>query len=361
MWKQFFVVCSAVSVFSLFGEEREVNPSIPIFTKPLKEKQEIVMQNRPLVKIHGKTISLLDVKKKMDFFLHEHYPETRTGPLSVKHSFYAQQWRRTLEELIENELMKMEAEELKIKITDGDVREEMENRFGPNIFRKLSDLGLSYEEGWDMVYDDIVIRNISWYRIWARVLQLVNPEAIKSGYEQFLKKNPPKEEWIYKTVTLRSSDLSEAKKVAQKMHEDLSRTAFDCMEAKLLTLQDKGKEESPVSIQVSKEFCVSSADLSLEHRQVLENLSINSFSPPQEQKSRSDGSTVFRFFHLVNHYETPPPPFDEVSKKIQDSLLEEAAQKQKEEYFRRLRKKYHAEDLTVSKLFDPTYQPFSLR
>lgn len=360
MWKKFFVVCSAVSILSLQAEEREGMPTVPLFTKPFKDKQEIFIQNRPLVKIHGKTISLLDVKKKMDVFLHEHYPETRTGPQSVKHSFYVQQWRRTLEELIENELMKIEAEDLKIKITDGDVREEMETRFGPNIFRKLGELGVSYEEAWDMVYDDIVIRNISWYRIWARVLQMVNPEAIKTGYEEFLKKNPPKEEWVYKTVTIRSKDLDQAKEVAEKMHEELSRTAFEYMDAKLLTFQESSKE-ADLNIQVSKELCVSSSDLSLDHRRVLEGLEINSFSAPQEQKSRSDGSTVLRFFHLVDHHEAAPIPFTEVSKKIQDSLMEEAAKKQKEEYFTKLRKKYHAEDLTVSKLFDPSYQPFILR
>lgn len=360
MWKKLFVVLSATSFFGLQAEEDNSGYQSPLFIKPIRDKQEVVFHNRPLVKIHGRVISLLDVKKKMDFFLHERYPETRTSPSSVKYPFYTQQWRRTLEEMIENELMKIEAEELKINIPDGDVREEMENRFGPNIFKKLNDLGMSYDDAWDMVRDDIIIRNIAWYRIWARVLQLVNPEALKAGYEQYVKKNPPKEEWVYKTVTIRSPNVEEAKTMAERVHEELSKTTYDLMDGKIATLQQELKENN-LHLQVSNELCVSTSDLSTDHLRVLSGLPLKSFSAPQEQTSRSDGSTVVRFFHLVDHVEAAPPPFETVSQKIQDTLMEEVATKQKEEYFSRLRKKYHAEDLTVSKLFEASYQPFSLR
>ena len=54
---------------------------MPGFLSQQSETYEIVINNRHLVKINGKTFSVMDVKKKMDLFLHEHHPESLSSNL----------------------------------------------------------------------------------------------------------------------------------------------------------------------------------------------------------------------------------------------------------------------------------------
>ena len=60
-------------------------------------------------------------------------------------------WKYVLQELIDKELILGDAEEKKVAITAGDVRQEMENMFGPNIIANLDKIGLSMDEALKIV------------------------------------------------------------------------------------------------------------------------------------------------------------------------------------------------------------------
>ena len=239
---------------------------------------EIILHNRPLAKLHGKTFSVMDVKKKMDFFLKEHNPSILENE-PARYQFYTQNWRSVLQEFINNELIKMEAENFKLPISDGDVREEMEKRFGPNLVARLDQLGLSYEEAKEMIRDELIVRNISWYRIWNKVLQEVTPELIKTEYSEFVTEKPKNDTWTYKMVSLRGDQAT----------EQAASLAYDILMKKQDLITMSSKEIAPEVLQV------------------LERLPVGGVSEPVLQKSRSDGSNVYRLFCVVEHKPDTPP------------------------------------------------------
>ncbi|MBM3192689.1 MAG: hypothetical protein FJZ59_00455 [Chlamydiae bacterium] len=328
---------------------------MPGFFSPQGETYEIIMSNRVLAKINGKTFSVMDVKKKMDLFLHEHHPESLSSNLLL-YQFYTQNWRQSLQEMIDNELIKMEAVTFKINISDGDVRQEMDKRFGPNLVKRLDELKLSYEEAKQIVHDDIVVRNMQWYRIWARVLQDVTPETVKAGYETYLAKLQLKDDWTYKVATLKGPNQSE--EAAIKAYNLLLQE-----ESEVTPIEVKGISgflPTDTSLQISEPITISTKDLSNEIVKVLEDLPANTFSKPIAQKSKSDGSTVFRMYYLIDHKKESPPSFEQVSAKIHETLVQRYGDLQREEYFTKLRKRFLSEDLVVKNLFPPSYQPFNI-
>jgi hypothetical protein len=318
---------------------------------------KLIINNRPLVKIHGKTISVMDVKKKMDIFLHENHPETIDNPL-LAHQYYSQSWRTTLQEMINTELILMESEELKYDIPDGDISQELETRFGPNVVQRLDRMSLTLDEAKTLIKEDIISKNMSWYRVWARVHQLVSPETIKKQYEHYLATADREDHWKYQTLTVRGTDRDNTLAISEKIHLYLQQHPHALFSDAAKNL---GNTLPPsVSLSVSGDFDQRSNQLSPEYLAILSRLPITDFSEPFEQKSKSDGSTVFRFFQVKNHEKVALKSLDELVPAIRGKLLQEYGQRQMDEYFGKLRKRFCCEDLIVDSLFERSYQPFSI-
>ena len=88
--------------------------------------QKIAVQNSILAKVNGTTISMIDVKKKMDLIFHQHYAHLADST-QAKFQFYETSWRRVLSEMIDNELILADAADKEVKLTDGELREEIES------------------------------------------------------------------------------------------------------------------------------------------------------------------------------------------------------------------------------------------
>lgn len=321
------------------------------------QNYKLIINNRILAKLNGKSISVMDVKKKMDLFLKANHPDAFNNP-AMCYSFYSKNWNETLQEMINNELMLMEAAELGVEIAPGDIREEMETRFGPNVVASIENLGLTYDEATAMVRDDIIIKNLSWFRIWARVMQLVTPEAIMNGYKEHLASLPKKDEWIYQTLTVKGSKDAPVEEFATKAHTILTENHHSNLLGAIAAINETLPKN--VTVSVSDEMHLQSQDLSPEYRTILGRLSPETFSQPIKQMSRVDGSTVYRIFHLKEYQKVTPPSFDELASTIRNQLMQKHAQIQTADYHAKLRKRFCGEDLVSSKLTDPNFQPFSL-
>ena len=115
---------------------------------------KLKINNRILVTVMNKPITVLDVVKKMNVILEQNYPEYRHID-SARHQFYSQQWKTILYQMIDSELMLKDAEKLEIKLSDAEIREEIHSRFGPNIMKSLSSIGISYDEAKKMTFSNI--------------------------------------------------------------------------------------------------------------------------------------------------------------------------------------------------------------
>ncbi len=324
-------------------------PQLGGFTPNQSESYEIVMNNRLLVKLNGKSISVMDVKKKMDLILREHHPEALSSNLLL-YQFYSQNWRPTLQEMIDSELIKMEAETFKINISDGDIRQEMDKRFGPNVVKKLDELSLTYDEAKELIHDEIIVRNMTWYRVYAKVLQDATPELVKQQYASYIQKHPVKDEWVYKMASIRGDDETGA----------IAKHAYSLLLNAGQTSLDKSALPSNVIFNVSDTMTVAAKDLSNDVLKVLENLPKNTYSEPISQKSRTDGQPVYRMFYVVDHKKDETPSFESVSSKIHETLIQHLIEGQRDEYFCKLRKRFLSEDLVVKNLFPESYQPFTI-
>ena len=218
----------------------------------------LVVNNRPLIKVNGKVISLIDVMKKMDIIIHEHFPEVSTSVVSL-FQFYSNQWKPILEDMVFNELMILDAEQKEIKVSEGDVREEMERRFGPNIITTLAGLKLQYDEVKQMIHDEIVVRRVQGLKVYSKVQLAVTPELIRNSYSAYTKENPPKEEWKYQVLSVRGEDADTCLTTINSISDKLK-----LENTKLSDIASEASEsvEKDINVNLSKEYVVNDTSIS---------------------------------------------------------------------------------------------------
>lgn len=321
--------------------------------------QQIAVNNRILAKVNDKTISVLDVMKKMEVFLARYYPQYADN-LQAKFQYFNAQWRDTLSQMIDNELMIADAEKLELKITDAEVREAIIERFGPNIMASLDKLQLSYDEAKKMVHNDITVEKMTWYRIHSKALQDVNPQDIKLAYRDYLKNNPPSEKWQYRVLSIKTKDEPEGRKLAQRAH-DLLNNSKSSVEEVIAAVKNETPEESQVSFSLSEEYESNTKSISKNHKEVLMRMVVDSISEPIRQINRSDDQVVFRIFHLKNHEKILPLRFSQMSDKLKDELLEQAVIKESKYYVDKLRDKFGYDKRMIEENIPTDFQPFLLK
>jgi hypothetical protein len=315
---------------------------------PPEQIHEIIIHNRILTRVNEKNITVLDVVKQMDVFLRQnlpHYLESNTA----RYHFYKTHWRTSLQQLIDNELMAADAESKEIKISDGDVREEIQARFGPNVMKTLDQLGLSYEEARKHVHQEMLVQKIQGFRVTSKVLQKVSSQTIKDAYQQFVHDHPPKNLWKYQFVTIRSADptLSETLiSLKEKSGGDLA-TAIDLLTA-----------DQQTTVSLSQEFETEDKSLSQTHREILAKLKQGDWSLPASQ-SGHDGTTTLRIFHLKAHTHEKPPAFTTLANNLRMQLLNHIADEEMQTYRAKLYKRFNFDDQSLD--IPPQFEPFTPR
>lgn len=354
------LACAALLVSTsapLFSADQFGAPALGSNYMQNKNNIQIVVNNRPLVKIHGKVITVLDVKKRMDLFLQENHPEALTSDI-LRYQYYVQNWRNTLQEAINTELMKMEAEEMEYKIPDADISQEMERRWGPNVLSTIDKYGFTLDEARTIAYDDHLAKIMSWYRVWARTNQLISPEAIKKAYEDHLASLQLSDELGYQILTVRGNVTKDTEAASKDVHNYL--LAHPESKFSDVITATEGTLPPGVTLSISRTYESKTKDLSPEYASILQRLPVKAFSDPVQLVSRIDGSTSFRIFQLMDLIKSEPPKFEDLADALKGRLFEEIGGKQREEYLLKLRKHFYCEDLVVSKLFPASYQPFSV-
>ena len=302
---------------------------------PYPDHLNITVQNTILAKVHTHPISMMDVKKKMDLVFHQFYPQLADSN-QARFQFYTTGWKRVLTELIDQELILADAEDKGIKITDGEIREELENRFGPNVTASLEKIGLTYEETWNLIKNEIIVQRMSWWFIHQKAIAKVTPQEIRNGYRLYLKENPAYSEWQYRVLTIKGKDSSSVAKQLQEtiLHENPS------IEALSTFLNDFS---SSCQINLSKELTSDDRTLTDAYRKGLELTPIGNYSKPYEVTSR-DQSKVIRIFHLISKQDHPAATFEEISAKIKNELTQKAAAEISAAYLGKLRKNYQFDE-----------------
>lgn len=315
----------------------------------------ILVNNRILAKVNDKAISVIDLMKKMDLKFYKQFPQYASS-VEARYQFYNLSWKRFLEDVIDKELILADALDHDLKVSNGDVRQEMETLFGPNIILNLDKMDLTYEEAWKMVQEDLMIRRTLYFRANAIAQKKVTPQVVKNAYDEFAKDNINAEEWRYVVVTIRASDPTLCEITAKSIHHALTELSIP-----LSDLPDKMKDlglDETAKITVSEECHHGKNDLSPAFREALSPLGANTYSQPIAQQSRNK-DTVFRIFYLIEMIPEGATPFHEIDGKIKNDLLDKAIDVQTEAYLKKLRRHFNVQE--IQELTSDDFQPFILK
>lgn len=320
---------------------------------------KLVVNNRILVKVNGKVISVIDLMKKMDMLFYKQFPQYATS-LPARCQFYLANWKSVLNEIIDKELILADAEEAKLVVSQGDVREEMESLFGPNIHINLDKAGLSFSEASKMVLDDISMRRMLYFRVQSKAISRVTPQAIRKFYDEVAKDNIRDNEWVYNVITIRHKDATKAAETANSVYRILTddKAPLADLAAKLQEVEPK-TPKSP-TVTVSEEFQTNEKELSDSYKKILVDLSADSYSLPISQKSRADNSTVVRLFYLKKMTPGGVIPYSELADRIKGRLIDDEINKETEVYLTKLRQQYHVQDAQMQEIVSSDFQPFEL-
>lgn len=320
--------------------------------------QSIVINNRPLARVNGKTFSLLDVVKEMNIFIQTNYPQLLADKPQL-YQFYQGNWKDQLSKMIENEMILADAAEKEVEVSDGDVREELEERYGGKIFTKLAELDITLEEIKEQIRNEIIIRKMTFFRAYNKAIQAVNPQLIREAYAAQVANFEPKENWEYDVITLRGTDDSAT--------DELSALAYTLMNDEHLGAEETAdkinaqakSQDLNVIASASTDYSADTSRISKQHLEVLQGLDINAVSQPAIQKTRQ-GANVRRIFHLRGHDKDGPQPFEELAQKLQERLTDFQAGRERSLYIESLKKKFSVKEEDENFPLPDLYQPFAL-
>ncbi len=326
------------------------------FLPPQDADIEVTIHNAILAKVNGNTISVLDVMKRMDMLFHRSYPGLIDSK-SSRYQFYQSNWQQVLNDMIHTELILADAQSKELKITDGEIREEIEAKFGPNIMLTLDRIGITFDEAWKMVKNEMIVQRMNWFFINSKALQAVTPKLVRQAYEQYCIEHPTKDEWAYQVITVRGEEKSE--EFAKKIYEYLIEKKPDILkpldELSTLTSSFPG-----CSFQISPEYKSESKNISELHLQVLTSLSEKDFSKPILQNSRFDKKALYRIFFLKSYAKGKSASFEELASTLKEELLQKVALEESSQYLEKLRKQYgHGQNLEEKLPAD--FHPFVIR
>jgi hypothetical protein len=313
--------------------------------------KKIAVQNGILAKVNGTTISMLDVKKKMDLFFHQHYSNLSHSN-GARYQFYEKSWRPMLMEMIDNELIIADAIEKEVKVSDSEIRETMEDRFGPSVLSTLDKIGITYEEAWRLLKNELIVQRMSWWFVQSKAIQSVTPQSIREAYRGFLEEHPPYRDLEYRIVSIRGDGLES---LAEKAYElvNASGKSPELLTEEFLRLDP--------SIQVSSQYTASDLEISESHRSALSELEAGQYSRPIIQKSRADNKEIARIFYLVSNTDHPAPAFQDLSATLRDQLIQKAMAQHSQNYVQKLRKHYGFDSGYLSGALPEDMHPFSLQ
>ncbi|MDF2549773.1 MAG: hypothetical protein K0S07_840 [Chlamydiales bacterium] len=319
------------------------------------ETASIEIHNRVLARINGKVISVLDVMKNLEIVFFEQYPQHQHSQ-EARYEFFRQHWRQCLNEIISRELVLADAESLKVQVTSGDVRQDLQARFGPNVMANIEKMQLTYEDVFEYVKTDITLRQVMGGRVNSQVMQSVTPKDVRDYYQSYLENLGRKKQWVYQVVTIRSPNMQQSEKVAQLAHRLLTEEHIPLDRLK----ETLAREKANARVSISQTLRQDEGMLSSAYKQALQPLSEKSYSAPLLIKGRSDTQPVYRIFYLDAYFKEQELSFEDMEPSLRQELTSQKIAEKTAEYLERLKQQFDFEDLSQAKDLPQQFEPFQL-
>lgn len=351
----FFLVGISVCSLPLYALSSKMGPSMNL---PFEEQdsQDVRVHNRIVLKMNGNVITVMDVARRMDLLFYRNFPDMASSSMA-RYQFYQANWKTVLRACMDDQLILADAEEKEIAVTDGDIREELENLFGPEVVLNLEKAGLTFEEVWDILKKELTVRRMTNMMVKAKAIQEVSPQNVRKAYDTLVKTNPSQEIWRYRILSIRSDEAAKNNEIADIAYKLLSdqNIAFETLPTHFQ------QENSSLEIKVSPIYELSDKDLSLSHKSILQSLQEGEYSIPLLQKGKKDNEFITRLFYLVGREMKEQIPLAEVGEKLQGELLQQHIAKCTKDYLGKLYAHFGITEEYLSQLLPDDFVPFSLK
>ena len=315
-------------------------------------RSDIIIENRVLATIRDQIITVVDVMKKLDMIFCQQFPKYRHVP-EARYEFYRANWRRVLEELVDRQLIVSLAEEKQFGVTNGDIRQELEEVFGPNVMMSLYEEGLSMHEVHEMMKADILLRRAMSFFVHAPVVASITPKVLKEAYQKRVAELKAKQGWVWRTVSVKSKNGDCPKDIADAVWNLLER------EHQALDGIGTGLPDG-IEVTVSQAFRSEQKDVAPNVRQILESLPMCEFSEPQPSTERSTVRKSWRCYIVDERFEPKAPTFIELEPALRQEIASPEITRRTIEFFDDLRKQYHVKHLFSSEEL-MVFEPFQLK
>lgn len=354
MKKTFIILSFYFLSFSLL----QAKGNEPLFN--LKEEPKIFINNRIIARVNGKSISTYDLMKKMDLSFYRQYPEYTTS-LNARIQFYEMSWKPALLDMIDKELILSDAKESKIEVSSGDLRQEIETSFGPNVIANLDKAGLTFEEASKVMQEEITIRRLIAARVHTKALRQATPLKIRLAYEDFIKDqaNYRPTRWTYRLITIKNRTPIKTEETANAVYQlflegiPLDQIVAQLKERKILGRLGKVTVSNPIEQDEN--------EISNDYKDILINLDVGMISQPFLHKSRIHQSDVTRLLFIEGKNPGSFPSYKEMESKLKENLLDKEVDQETDRYLLKLRQHYHIRQSDIDAFLPSDYQPFSLK
>ncbi len=312
----------------------------------------VIVDNKVLATVRGQVITVVDVMKKLDMIFYQQFPQYR-GSSEARFEFYRTNWRRVLEELVDRHLIVVMAEEKGFQITNGDIRQELEEMFGPNVMMNLYEAGLSMHEVHEMMKADILLRRVLSFYVRNPVFASITPEVVKQAYTEKSKELKGQASWVWRSVTIRAKEKDCPQEVASKV--------WIWLEKEHLPLEAvTSKLPSGIELVVSQPFHSEKKELAPNLRTVFQSLSVGSYSAPVAFTSKADAHQGWRCYIADEEKEGAVPSFAEMEQRVREELAGPEIEKRTKSFFDDLRKQYNVKQSVASEEW-LAFEPFQLK
>lgn len=315
----------------------------------------IQMHNRILTRVLDQPITVGDVMKKMDINFFRQFPQYAQSK-QARFQYYQAHWKNTLSDLIDKELILHDAQESKVPPPTNEVRQELEQTFGPNVMANLEKIGMTYEEATKNIEEEMILRRMLMFRAQIKAMRSVTPQMLRATYHEKKEEFIQPSQWSYRVISIRDKDEKKTQYAVEEVLKLLKNHSLDELET---TIQSQVPLSPTTSVKVTELVTQQEKEISPGYKEVLDPLSPGQYSQAVEQLDRKKNK-FFRIFYLQERTLSTMKTFQEMAGPIKNYLMDQKVNIETEKYISDLKKKYGIDTQKILSSLPEGFEPFTI-
>jgi hypothetical protein len=260
--------------------------------------------------------------------------------------------------MVDRELVLLDAQDKKFEVSQGDVREELEEIFGPNVMLNLDNAGLTYDEAFSILKNEITIRRMLYMQVRQKVMATIAPQDIRALYDKYREKKGDEKECHWSCITVKNVTQDGLKEVADELYFLLTQDQVPASDLETV-LQKKGLLTEGMEVTISPLFTQKSGEIAENLQELFFSMKEGEWSKPQKLASRR-GFESMRLYHIEKCQAADVETFESKELELREALIESRMEEKTKEYYKELEALYTISKDEIEKELPETFQPFEL-